>query len=370
MDKLISLQEAINLLPDGVLIVVDQHRIELVNNQAGKLFGYHPTELVGQELAQLIPARFHHQHAHHVAGFSQHPVVRQMGEGKRAGKPMFGLRQDGSEFDVDIALSPVVLNGTPMVIAVVRDITDKKDLERALQWKNEQLGAINVELERFGFTISHDLKSPLANIHAIIHLLIREIPVDKKEALREHIQQLNHTLYAMSDLIAGVAAYSKATLSDATDVEVDMDKVLAEVRHLVLLPPHIQLEVAGPLPATWGNKTKLLQVFLNLISNAIKYNDKEQGVIQVSGQLRGSEALYFVEDNGPGIAPELRAKVFTLFEKGTSTRADSQGIGLAIVNKVVQQQGGTIEIEESPLGGARFVLVLPGSTGRGASVGM
>ncbi|MBC7449560.1 MAG: PAS domain S-box protein [Hymenobacteraceae bacterium] len=362
MNKLISLQDSINLLPDGVLIVVDQHRIEMVNNRAGKLFGYRPDELVGQELTRLIPARYHHQHTHHVAGFFQHPTVRQMGEGK----PMFGLRQDGSEFDVDIALSPVVLNGTPMVIAVVRDISDKKDMERALQWKNEQLEAINVELERFGFTISHDLKSPLANIHAILHLITRELPADKKEALREHILELNHTLYSMSDLIAGVAAYSKATLSDAGDVAVDMNQVLTEVKYLVLLPSHIQLEIAEPLPATWGNKTKLLQVFLNLISNAIKYNDKEQGLIRVSGQVRGDEARYFVEDNGPGIALELRAKVFTLFEKGTSTRSDSQGIGLAIVSKVVQQQGGSIGIEESELGGARFALVLPGSVGRSA----
>ncbi len=357
----ISLQETIDFLPDGVLIVQDQSRIVLANAQAGKLFGYAAVELTGAPLTQLIPARYHHRHAHQVTEFFAHSTVRRMGEGQA----LFGLRQDGTEFDVDISLSPIIINASRMVMAVVRDITQQQDLARAMQWKNEQLEAINVELERFGFTISHDLKSPLANIHAIIHLITRALPAEKKEELREHIQQLNHTLYSMSDLIAGVAAYSKATLSDAVPVAVDMNAVLADVRALVLLPPHLTLEIGANLPPTWGNKTKLLQVFLNLISNAIKYNNQENGLVRVSGEIHGPDAHYCVEDNGPGIAPALREKVFTLFEKGTSTRTDSQGIGLAIVHKVVTALGGSISIDTSPLGGARFALVLPGGSGAG-----
>lgn len=361
MDQLIiPLQETINFLPDGVLIVSGRGRIELVNTQVEALFGYGPGELVGHDLQVLIPARYHHQHGDQVAGFFAHPSVRRMGEGRF----LFGLRKDGTEFDVEIALSPVKLMGTQVVVAVVRDVTTVKDLERALQWKNEQLGTINSELERFGFTISHDLKSPLANLHAIIHLLTRALPSDKREELREHIAQLNHTLYAMSELISGVAAYSKATLADAaTDGAVDMTAVLAEARLLLLVPSHITLDVVAPLPPTRGNKTKLLQVFLNLLSNAIKYNDKDPGQIRVSGEQRGAAAHYRVEDNGPGIAPELRAKVFTLFEKGTSTRSDSQGIGLAIVHKVITELGGSISIGESALGGAGFEITLPGVVG-------
>ena len=354
---IIPLQETINYLPDGVLIVSGRGRIEMVNTQIEHMFGYATGELTGQDLMALIPARFHHQHGDQVAGFFAHPEVRRMGEGRF----LFGLRADGTEFDVEIALSPVEFNDTPMVIAVVRNVTKVKDLERALQWKNEQLGTISSELERFGFTISHDLKSPLANLHAIIHLLTRALPPEKREEMREHLSQLNHTLYAMSELISGVAAYSKATLADAApDGEVDMTAVLAEVRLLLLKPPHITLEVDAALPPTRGNKTKLLQVFLNLISNAIKYNDKDHGGIRVSGETRGANVLYRVEDNGPGIAPELRAKVFTLFEKGASTRSDSQGIGLAIVHKVITELRGSINIGESALGGACFEITLPG----------
>ncbi len=356
MKKLvISLQETIDFLPDGVLIVQDQGRIVLANAQAAKLFDYPPGALADQELTLLIPARYQHHHAKLVTGFFHHPAIRSMGEGRQ----LLGRRRDGTEFDVDIALSSVVINDTPMVVAVIRDMTHQKDLERALQWKNEQLEAINTELERFGFTISHDLKSPLANIHAIIHLLTRALPPAEKVALHEHLQEVNHTLYAMSELISGVAAYSKATVADAAVVAVDMSAVLQEVRYLLLLPPHIRLHLADDLPPTRGNKTKLLQVFLNLLSNAIKYNHQAEGLIHVSGESRASQAVYYVEDNGPGIAPALRERVFDLFEKGTSTRTDSQGIGLAIVHKVMQEQGGRITIDDSPLGGARFTLVLP-----------
>ncbi len=361
MQKIISsLQDTIDFLPDGVLVVTGGSRIEMVNTQAARLFGYPaPQALVGQDLKVLIPERFHHQHENQVTKFFAHPDTRRMG----GGRFLFGRRADGTEFDVDIALSPVVFNDTPMVIAVVRDNSVVKDLERAMQWKNEQLEAINTELERFGFTISHDLKSPLANIHAIIHLLTRAIPVAKREELAEHLTQLNHTLYAMSELISGVAAYSKATLADAVDADVSMDAVVTELRYLLLVPPHVELTIAPDLPPTHGNKTKILQVFLNLASNAIKYCNPVQGDVRISGETRGTAAVYRVEDNGPGIPPAMRDKVFTLFEKGTSTRADSQGIGLAIVHKVVSELGGRISIGEGALGGACFEVELPGRVG-------
>ncbi len=357
MENLVlSLQQTIDFLPDGVLIVDDQSQIMLANRQIGRLFGYDSSKLVGQNLWLLIPARYRAVHPGQVVGFFHHSAVRSMGEGR----PLFGLRQDGTEFDVDIALSPVVLNDRKMVVAVVRDMTEQKNLDRALQVRNEQLEAINRELERFGFTISHDLKSPLANLHAIIHLLTRALPPDKREELGEHLQQLNHTLYAMSELITGVAAYSKATLADATVGAVDVRAVVTEIGYLLLVPPHIHLEVAGELPPLRGNKTKVLQVFLNLISNAIKYNDRPAGLIRISGRQHADYVVFRVEDNGPGIAPALREKVFTLFEKGTSERPDSQGIGLAIVHTVVQEQGGSISIQDSDLGGARFEIIWPG----------
>ncbi len=358
MDTLvISLQKTIDFLPDGVLIVDRHSQIVLANKQSGVLFGYPPDALVGSSLMQLIPPRFRAAHPGQVTAFFHNPSVRSMGKASA----LVGLRLDETEFDVDIALSPVVLNDQQLVVAVIRDMTAHMNMERMLQWRNEQLEAINVELERFGFTISHDLKSPLVNIHAIVHLLSRELSAEKKEEFKEHIQHLNHTLFAMSDLIAGVAAYSKASISDAANVPVDLNDLMAEIGYLTLLPPHIRIEVAKNLPFVFGNKTKVLQVFLNLISNAIKYNNKPEGLIRVSAQQGVYEVCIRIEDNGPGIAPELREKVFNLFEKGTSSRTDSQGIGLAIVHKVVQEHGGSITIQDSELGGAGFEIVWPTS---------
>ena len=356
MDKIIiSLQETIDLLPDGVLIIDEQGKILMANKQVEQLFGYEADEMAGQELNALLPLRYRLDHKTLFSDYFQRPGEK----GKSPRKSLFGLRRDGTEFDVGISLIPALIEEQRLVIATVRDISEKKDLERALQWKNEQLEAINTELERFGFTISHDLKSPLANIQGIIHLITRELPEEKKDALREHIYHLNQTLYSMSELISGVAAYSKATLADTTGVVIDMADLMQEVRYLTLLPAHMTLEVAEDLPVTWGNKTKLLQVFLNLISNAIKYNDKEAGLVRVSGSQMGDKVLFCIEDNGPGIAPELRDKVFMLFDKGASIRTDSQGIGLAIVAKVLHELGGIIHIDQSPLGGARFQIELP-----------
>lgn len=164
----------------------------------------------------------------------------------------------------------------------------------------------------------------------------------------------------MSELVSGVAAYSMASLpGEEKGTEVNANQIVQEVKSLILVPDHISIIVDKNLPVTWGNKTKILQVFLNLINNSVKYIDQENGIIRIKGKLKGKRVTFCVEDNGPGISPKLRKQVFKIFNKGKSLRLDSQGIGLAIVQKVISELGGSIDIGESELGGAAFRFELP-----------
>ncbi|WP_242929309.1 sensor histidine kinase [Pontibacter vulgaris] len=349
------IQQSINILPDATIVIDQQGHIVTANHNTTLLFEYELEELAGRELAMLIPQQYRVAHSEHIKKYMEQPSVRKMGEGMH----LYGQKKFGEEIDVDVALAPITLRDVPLVIATIRDITDKKELERRLLKKNEQLEIINAELERFSYIISHDLKAPLINIHALVHLMTRELPKEKGAKLDRYIQALRSSLEAMSGLISGVAAYSKAGISECEDDVVDLNETLDEVFKLVHLPSRFHLDTQGQLPVIRGNRTKILQVFLNLITNSVKYNDKEAPVLAIHSKETSRYHCITVEDNGPGVPVELRKKIFHLFRKGSIDHIDSQGIGLAVVKKIIENRGGSINVDDSPLGGAAFSFKWP-----------
>ncbi|WP_114779331.1 PAS domain-containing sensor histidine kinase [Botryobacter ruber] len=351
----ISLQEAIDLLPDTVVVVDSKGKIIASNKQIDKLFEYAPGELVGQNLNILIPERFREAHTRHLYTYFKNPVSRKMGKGMQ----LFGLRKSGEECDIDVALAPVMVKNKKYVIAAIRDVTELKELERNLLQKNEQLLVINSELERLGYIIAHDLKSPLLNIHAIIRLLKRELTTEQQQHLALHIQAIDQTLISMLNLITGITDYSKAAITEHKEEPVELNLVLKEACSLITFPPNASVDIPEHLPVITGNKTKLLQVFLNLISNAVKYNDKEETKIAVRCLEKKNEVLITISDNGPGVPRELRRSIFNLFQKGDIQKENSQGIGLAVVKKIIEERGGSIIVDDSPLGGADFIFSWP-----------
>ncbi|MFD2514466.1 PAS domain S-box protein [Pontibacter locisalis] len=354
----VSLEEVTKFLPDTVIVVDEQIKIIAANEQITTLFGYQPDEIIGQKLNVLLPQRYRAKHDQHFSQYLEKPSVRRMGVGLH----LFGLRKDGAEIDIDVALSPVEMRDKKIVIATIRDVTDKMELERKLLKKNEQLEIINSELERFGYMIAHDLKSPLINIHALIHLMTKELPQDKSEKLDEYIAAVRNSLESMTNMISGVSAYTNAGTSVKVEEDVDLNLTVAEVRKLIQIPAKGTISVEGQLPTVRGNKAKMLQLFMNLVSNAFKFNDKEEPKVEIKCSEKGSHFLISISDNGPGVPFEFRRRIFRLFDKGNSVRKDSQGIGLSIVKKIVEERGGAIVVDESALGGADFIFTWPSPT--------
>lgn len=349
----LTLEEVTKFLPDTVIVVDEQIQIVGANDQVTTLFGYKPEEVIGQKLSMLLPQRYRAKHDEHFRKYLMEPSVRMMGVGLH----LFGMRKDGTEVDIDIALSPV--EDRKLVVATIRDVTDKKELERKLLKKNEHLEVINAELEKFGYMIAHDLKSPLINIHALIHLMTRELPKDKSKKLDEYVTAVQDSLEAMTSMISGVSAYTKASTDTRSEEDIDLNQIMAEVRKLINVPENGCLEVEGTLPVIRGNRTKVLQVFMNLVSNAYKYNDKETPKVRIKCSQKEGACLVSICDNGPGVPVKLRKQIFRLFDKGISKRKDSQGIGLSIVKKIVEERGGEVIVDDSSLGGASFIFTWP-----------
>jgi len=349
---------------DALIIVDRDGRIVLANPPAERLFGYSNQEMIGQALEILMPDRFRAAHvAERVDYFSQ-LRARPMG----VGMELRGQRKDGTEIPVEISLSPLETDrGLKLVMATIHDVSVRKKAEQALldsearlRGLMQEISAANEELTNFAYVVSHDLKAPLRGIASLADWLSQDYADKFDEEGKEHMRLLIRRVHRMSALIDGILEYSRAGRIKETSTVLDLNALLREVIDLLAPPPHIEIEVAGPLPTLLADKTRIQQVFQNLLSNSIKYMDKPVGRIRVDC-VRQDDALKFsVSDNGPGIEQRHFERIFQLFQTLTPRdQFESTGVGLALVKKIVEMYGGHAWLESEVGTGSTFFFTLP-----------
>ncbi|GAC1439405.1 MAG: response regulator [Sediminibacterium sp.] len=219
-----------------------------------------------------------------------------------------------------------------------------------------EVDRINKQLERFVYVVSHDLKSPLASITMMLDLLQSDEYVQKNPSLKENIAMLYQASGRLGDMIVSVLDYSRQSVSQQTVEEVDTAALVNQLIVFLVPPRHLEGVVSSTLPVIRTRMIKLQQVLQNLISNAIKYNDKPHGRIEIGAADKGSWYEFYVQDNGPGIAEADRNRIFRLFETGDtkSTSDSSTGIGLNLLKVLVEEQGGKIWVESKQGEGSTF----------------
>ena len=235
-------------------------------------------------------------------------------------------------------------------------------LNRMTQTLDESFGALkkrNQELDQFAYVASHDLKAPLRGIGSIVKWIEEELTAEVSPQMQTYLDQLKGRVSRLEDLIDGLLAYARAGRVSREREPVSVRTLLRETAELVV-PPAFTLDLAPDLPVFVTDRLSLQQVFTNLLSNAVKYNPKPHGHIGVS--WREAEAYYEfrVQDDGPGIAPEHHQKIFLLFQTLRDRHtAESTGIGLSIVQKIINEQGGTIRVVSAAGAGAAFIFTWP-----------
>ncbi|TVR77733.1 MAG: PAS domain S-box protein [Chitinophagaceae bacterium] len=344
--------------PDAMVIVNKKGEIQLVNAQTEKLFDYKREEIIGKKVEILIPERFSKVHPTHRKLFFTEPHTRAMG----AGLELYGKKKDGTEFPVEISLSPIETEDGLLVSSAIRDITDQRNAAIALKDYADKLEISNRELEQFAYVASHDLQEPLRSITNYVRLL----EINTKESLREEtihfLKVITNSAERMKVLIRELLNFSRIG-RDRTVTEVDCNLLLKEV----LSDMHYMIENSGAkikaekLPVLNANEIEIKQLFQNLISNAIKFK-KSDTVPEIHIESKESEDLYefSVKDNGIGIKEEHMHKLFFIFQRLHNEKEfPGTGIGLATCKKIVELNEGKIWIKSEPGKGSVFCFTFP-----------
>jgi PAS domain S-box-containing protein len=352
--------------PDATVIVDSQGIVRLMNSQAERLFGYYREELLGRAVEMLIPHRFREHHAGQRIAYAADPRVRPMG----LGLELFGLRKNGTEFPVEISLSPIVTREGTFIAGAIRDVTDRKAIEKRLIELNAQLERASMAKDQFLASMSHELRTPLNAILGFTGTLLMKLPGPLTDEQERQLQIVRSSATHLLSLINDTLDLAKIESGkrDLTFAPVAVAEVVDEVvAAQASLAAEKGLEFTSsvePVPQTIiTDRRALAQILLNLTNNALKYT--EDGSVRVDARAagtNGSAVAISVSDTGIGIKAEDLDRLFKAFEQldTTSTRRyQGTGLGLYLSRSLAVLLGGTLEVVSEYGVGSTFTLTIP-----------
>jgi PAS domain S-box-containing protein len=340
----------------------------LVNQKLCEILGYSRQELVEKRFQEITwPGDL----------ASEEELVRQLlaGEIENFSLEKRYIRNDGELVWANLTVSLLrEQNGTQFLMGVVEDIRERKQAEESLRLRAEELSWTaqmlakttnvlrkrNQELDQFAYVVSHDLKAPLRAIANLSSWIEEDLSDSMTEDTVHQMNLLRGRVHRMEGLIEGLLQYSRVGRIEVPSEMVKVEKLLAEIIDSLAPPSGFDVKVEPGMPTFVTEKLPLQQVFSNLISNAIKHNRGESGYVKISVKELDDFYEFSVADDGPGIAPQYHDKVFVIFQTlEARDKVENTGIGLSLVKKIVEGQGGTISLESAEGEGATFRFTWP-----------
>lgn len=333
------------------------------NGGAERIKGYSSREIIGKHFSVFYPPE------DIAAGKPAQELEIAVKEGTYS-EEGWRLRKDGTRFWAFVVLTALFDEGRNLkgFAKVTRDMTDKlqiqASLEKQVQDRTQELQESNRELEQFAAIASHDLQEPLRTVSMYADLLLSRAKDKLNDEEKEFLKYATDGAVRAQQLIKDLLDYARATASKKEFAEADFNFILQKaVSNLQRAIEETGAEITSdPLPRAQADGVQMAQVFQNLLSNAIKYRGKEPPKIHVSFQAGGEECIFSVRDNGIGVPPESREKIFGLFQRAhRDKKYPGTGIGLAICKKIIKSHGGRLWVESEEGKGSAFFFSLPKS---------
>ena len=343
--------------PDAMVIIDHHGKITVVNGQAERMFGYARQDMLGNEIEMLLPESLREHHISHRAAYAGDPHLRPMG----VGMDLRGRRSDGSEFSVEISLSPVTSSSGAFVSSVIRDVTSRKEMEQDLIDARQAAERANKANSAFLAAASHDLRQPVQALSLLNGALRRT--VEGPLAL-EMVEGQQHSLDAMTNLLNSLLDISRL---DAGAVEPEfedfpiqrlIDRLSAEFSRQAK-QKGLSFTADSCHTLVRSDSSLLAEIIENFVSNAIRYTEK--GSVKLSCREQDDNLWIEVSDSGIGIAANQFEEIFLEFNqiKTPGTDKEGFGLGLAIVKRLADLLGHDIKVESDPGNGSTFSLRLP-----------
>jgi PAS domain S-box-containing protein len=352
----------VSIAADAIISVDEEQRIVLFNSGAVQIFGYTAEEVLGQPLDLLIPARVAAVHRQHIRDFAASPVMaRQMGERRQ----ISGIRKNGEEFPADASILKTRVEDSLLFTVVLRDMTAAKQAaeeqdrlleaaRRAARMRDEVLGVV-----------SHDLRNPLSVVRMCVSTLLDD-PPPPLETARELVREMANSVDWMERLIqdlldvASIEAGRLRLERRVLDATALFEEAVSLARSLAdRTGPEVEATRAERLPGVLADPDRVLQVFANLVGNAVKFTPRG-GRITLRATAEDHYVLFSVSDTGPGIDEAERERLFDRYWQAQRLgRRGGAGLGLAISRGIVDAHGGEIRVRSEPGKGSTFTFTLP-----------
>jgi PAS domain S-box-containing protein len=331
--------------PTALVLAGESGRIEMSNGRAERMFGYDPAELIGMPVELLLPERLRAGLVDLRRGFMANMSSHPLGDGQ----DLFGLRKDATEFPLEIGLNPIDVDGVPMVLAGIIDVTARHAIEREKEQQRNELARSNADLEEFAYAASHDLKAPLRAISHLVQWIREDIKSTANPETVENLRLLQGRTIRLQTLLDGLLAYSRVGHTHTEAEEVDIAEMVRDIVAALAPPPGFVVACEGTMSTIRINRTSIGVVLENLIGNALKHHDRTEGRVTVEMCRTGDMTEFRVTDDGPGIEARFHDRIFIILQTlANRDDIESSGIGLAVAKKEVQAHGGRIWVESAP----------------------
>ncbi len=349
-----NLQKLFDTIEDFLFVLDDKGYIRQVNATTCQRLGYTAQELVGRHVLEVHPPDRRDEAAE---------IIAAMLAGRRDYCPVPLCSRDGILIPVETRVAQGLWDGQPALFGVSRDITERKQAEAERERLIADLEAKNAELERFTYTVSHDLKSPLITIQGFLGFLEKDALAGKIDRLKADISRIKEATDKMRRLLEDLLKLSRVGQLVRSSQNIPFETIVNEALELVhgrLAERGVQVELASELPVVYGDRARLVEVVQNLVDNAVKFmGDRPEPGLKIGGREGEGETICYVQDNGVGIEPGDQQKIFGLFER-LDPHTEGTGIGLALVQRIVELHGGRIWVESQGRGqGSTFYIALP-----------